>query len=58
MMKQLMKKPRGRGDGGSLVQATAVMVMFPPLTDDDPSSAASSTSSDGSCRDSTFYAQH
>jgi len=34
------------------------MVMFPLLTDDDPSSAASSTSSDGVCRDSTFYAQH
>jgi len=42
----------------SLGQATAVMVMFPPLTDGDPSSAAPSTSSDDACHDSTFYAQH
>ena len=49
MKKPLIKKPSGRGDGGSLGQATAVMVMFPPLTDDDPSSAASSMSSDGAC---------
>ena len=58
MKKPLMKKPWERGDGGSLGQAAAVMVVFPSLTDDDPPSAASSTSSDGACRDSTFYAQH
>ena len=58
MKKPLMKKPRGRGDGGSLGQATAVMVLFPPLTDDDPSSAAPSTSFDDALHDSTFYAHH
>ena len=46
MKKPLMKKPWGRGDGGSSGQAPAVVVMFLPLTDDDPSSAAPSTSSD------------
>ena len=58
MKKPLMKKPWGRGDGGSLGQAAAMIVMFPLLTDDDPSSAAPSTSSDDVCHDSTFYAQH
>ena len=49
MKKPLMKKPWGRGDGGSWGQATAVMVMFPPLADDNPFPAAPSTSSATSC---------